>query len=280
MALFSQQLMKFIDGEEGTADYRLRFRDSLGREVSPWHDIPLKTEKVGVFNVVIEIPKMSRAKMEVATKESMNAIAQDVKGGTLRDYHGPIYWNYGMFPQTWENPNVQNPDNKCSGDNDPLDVVEIGTNVLSLGTVEMVKPLGVFAMIDDGELDWKVIAISVNDPLAEKLHDINDVERECPGTISGIREWFRWYKTPDGKPLNTFGFNEQPLGRPKALEVIAETHAAWEQLTSGDMAAPDLWIPAHDPSEVMSIGVVVNHKPSSFQVTTMMGPAINLRSKL
>lgn len=27
----------------------------------------------------------------------------------------------------------------------------------------------------------------------------------------GIREWFRWYKTPDDKPLNAFGFNEKVL---------------------------------------------------------------------
>ncbi len=32
-------------------------------------------------------------------------------------------------------------------------------------------------MIDDGELDWKVIAISVDDPLADKLNDVEDVER-------------------------------------------------------------------------------------------------------
>ena len=40
-----------------------------------------------------------------------------------------------------------------------------------------VKPLGVYAMIDDGELDWKIIAINVDDPLADKLNDVEDVER-------------------------------------------------------------------------------------------------------
>lgn len=47
------------------------------------------------------------------------------------------------------------------------------------------KVLGALAMIDDGELDWKVIAISSTDPLAAKLNDVKDVEKECPGTISG-----------------------------------------------------------------------------------------------
>jgi inorganic pyrophosphatase len=32
-------------------------------------------------------------------------------------------------------------------------------------------------MIDDGELDWKVIAIRADDPLAAKLNDVEDVER-------------------------------------------------------------------------------------------------------
>ena len=42
------------------------------------------------------------------------------------------------------------------GDNDPVDVVEIGSQTLVCGGVYKVKPLAVLAMIDDGELDWKV----------------------------------------------------------------------------------------------------------------------------
>jgi hypothetical protein len=37
-----------------------------------------------------------------------------------------------------------------------VDVVEIGSSQLKMGGVYRVKPLGVYAMIDDGELDWKV----------------------------------------------------------------------------------------------------------------------------
>ena len=35
-------------------------------------------------------------------------------------------------------------------------------------------------MIDDGELDWKVIAISEDDPKAASVNDIEDVERWAP----------------------------------------------------------------------------------------------------
>ena len=43
-----------------------------------------------------------------------------------------------------------------------------------------VKPLGVLAMIDDGELDWKIIAINAEDPKASSVNDIEDVERYGP----------------------------------------------------------------------------------------------------
>jgi inorganic pyrophosphatase len=104
-----------------------------GQTISPWHDIPLKDGEF--YNAVIEIPKYTRAKMEVATKETSNPIAQDIKKGKLRDYHGPIFWNYGCIPQTWEDPNVVHPEVKCKGDNDPLDVVEIGSAAIASGSV-------------------------------------------------------------------------------------------------------------------------------------------------
>lgn len=63
------------------------------------------------------------------------------------------------------------------GDNDPVDVVEIGGSVLATGSVTAVKPLAILAMIDDGELDWKVIAIKSDDPKADSVNDVEDVER-------------------------------------------------------------------------------------------------------
>ena len=145
------------------------------------------------------------------------------------------------LPQTWENPNEEHPVLKCFGDDDPIDVVEIGSSALVPGSVTPVKPLGVLAMIDDGELDWKVVAIAESDPLAKELNDISDVEAKCPGVVSGIREWFRWYKTPDDKPINAFGFDEECLPKAKAVEVIEETHASWKGLRDGSIDAGKLW---------------------------------------
>merc|ERR1711918_272869 len=54
--------------------------------------------------------------------------------------------------------------------------------------------------IDDGELDWKVIAIAASDEKASEINDVDDIEKYYPGTVSGIREWFRWYKSPTASP--------------------------------------------------------------------------------
>ena len=62
------------------------------------------------------------------------------------------------------------PDTRARGDNDPLDVCEIGQAVARTGDVKQVKVLGVMAMLDEGETDWKVIAIDARDPLAPALN--------------------------------------------------------------------------------------------------------------
>lgn len=61
----------------------------------------------------------------------------------------------------------------------------------------------------------------MDDPLAKDLNDISDVEKQLPGYVSGIREWFRWYKTPDDKPLNGFGFEEKALDKVRRRNLVS-----------------------------------------------------------
>lgn len=49
------------------------------------------------------------------------------------------------------------------GDDDPLDVLELGSSIGQLGEIKTVKILGALAMIDEGELDWKIITINLKD---------------------------------------------------------------------------------------------------------------------
>lgn len=94
--------------------------------------------------------------------------------------------------QTWEDPGATHPETKARGDNDPLDVCEIGEQVGYVGQVKQVKVLGIMALLDEGETDWKVLVVDVTDPLASKLNDVEDVERHLPGLIRATNEWFRY----------------------------------------------------------------------------------------
>ena len=136
-----------------------------------------------------------------------------------------------LLPQTWEDPDHITPDTGYPGDNDPIDALEIGYRMLRTGSVTKVKVLGCLAMIDDDETDWKVICISADDPLAEKLNDISDVERVLPGYVNVMREWLRMYKTVDGKQPNKFGLDEKAMDREYTMKVIQETHEFWKKLT-------------------------------------------------
>ena len=101
------------------------------------------------------------------------------------------------------------------------------------GQVKQVKVLGVMALLDEEETDWKVIVIDINDPLAPKLNDVEDVERHLPGLLRATNEWFRIYKIPDGKPENQFAFSGECKNKKYAEEVIRECSDAWERLIRG-----------------------------------------------
>mgnify|MGYP003361775389 CR=1 FL=1 len=222
-------------GAANTLDYKV-YIEKDGKPISPFHDIPLYAdESKKILNMVVEVPRWTNAKLEITKEQELNPIIQDTKKGKLRfvrncfPHKGYIH-NYGAFPQTWEDPNEVNPETNAAGDDDPLDVCEIGEAVSYPGEVKQVKVLGVMALIDEGETDWKIIAIDVNDPLASKLDDIEDVEKHLPGLLRATNEWFRIYKIPDGKPENVFAFNGECKNKKYAEEVINECAESWNKL--------------------------------------------------
>ncbi|XP_067408806.1 inorganic pyrophosphatase [Emydura macquarii macquarii] len=218
--------------------YRLFFKNGKGQYISPFHDIPMYADAgKNVFNMIVEVPRWTNAKMEIATKDPLNPIKQDVKKGKLRYVanifpHKGYIWNYGAIPQTWEYPGHKDENTGCSGDNDPIDVCEIGSKVCSRGEVIKVKALGTLALIDEGETDWKVIAINIEDAEAANYNNIDDVRKMKPGYLEATVDWFRRYKVPDGKPENQFAFNGEFKNKDFAINIIKSTHEHWKALVS------------------------------------------------
>ncbi|KAH8867106.1 Inorganic pyrophosphatase [Schistosoma japonicum] len=229
-------------GTSNSASYKM-FLTHGGSPISYFHDVPLFADATNnCYNMIVEIPRWTNAKMEICKEELMNPIKHDVKNNKLRYIynvfpHKGYIWNYGALPQTWEDPSYVDEDTKAKGDNDPIDVCEIGSKIWPSGSVIPVKVLGILGMIDEGETDWKVIAINVADPMAEKLNDILDVDAHMPGFLKATRDWFKYYKVPAGKPENSFAFNGEFKNKEFAAKIISKTHEHWQKLISTKVEA-------------------------------------------
>ncbi|KAG7661894.1 PPA2 [[Candida] subhashii] len=227
-------------GTKYTSDFKNYAIDqSTGKVLSYFHDIPLELDvEAKEANMIVEIPRWSNAKFEISTKLPANPIIQDSKNGKVRfvknlfPHHGYIH-NYGAFPQTWEDPTTEH--SGLFGDNDPLDVCEIGSLILKTGDIKRVKILGSIALIDDGELDWKVIVVNVDDPLANEVYDVHHLITKCPGLLETTRQWFKDYKLPDGKPENTFAYNAVFKNARDTIETIQQCNNSWKQLVLGQI---------------------------------------------
>lgn len=130
------------------------------------------SKPVQCCTILVISNRRSRPKFEINKEAPFNPIRQDTKNGKLREYPYDSTVNYGAFPQTWEDPFHREKGLDLGGDNDPLDVLELSSKVCSTGDVYDVKVIGALALVDGGEMDWKVITVRTDDALALKVDDV------------------------------------------------------------------------------------------------------------
>jgi len=245
------------EGRFGGTSFRLHHREYD----SFWHDVPMKptfanpalnnNNEPAMINFITEIPQMVTAKMEVSKERSHNIIMQDRnKDGSPRYYtYGTPFFNYGLISQTWEDPNVLSAKGHA-GDNDPLDVIELGKFRLSMGSITPCRVLGSLELIDEGETDHKVLCLNVNDPKFGSVTTMDDLEQAYPGTLDRLIDWLTRYKTSDGnKPENSLD-DTIPKSVVQTLAIIEETHLRWKALCGLDgtplsalhSSAMDFWL--------------------------------------
>merc|ERR1712100_789107 len=87
-----------------------------------------------------------------------------------------------------------------TGDNDPIDCIVLGDEAMEMG-VYHVKPIGILGMIDDGEMDWKVLAIEKHECIKFEEEEIDPLEY-YEKEIERVIKWLTMYKTPGGGKEN------------------------------------------------------------------------------
>ena len=149
-----------------------------------------------------------------------------------------------MIPQTWENTKVIDPETGCHGDDDPLDVVDLTDRDMPMYHLPHLKILGSLCLIDQGELDWKILAIDEAFARERGIRDIEQFNQRNPGAVKELMEWFRTIKTYDGKPENRYGHDDKVLSVEKTIEIIHENHQSYLDLVSGKIENTDgLFLP-------------------------------------
>jgi len=141
-----------------------------------WHDVDPGAP--ALFTAVVEIPLGSSNKYEL-----------DKVSGLLRldrVLHSAVFYpaNYGFIPQT------------LADDGDPLDVLILAAEPVYPLTLVNARPIGLMAMMDQNELDYKVIAVGVNDPEYNTYHDVHELPKH---RVAVIRRFFQDYKTLENK---------------------------------------------------------------------------------
>jgi inorganic pyrophosphatase len=122
--------------------------------------------------------------------------------------------------------------------------VEVGMGqVMRMGESKTVKVLGSLCLLDQGELDWKIIGINLEEAKKHNIKNIEDYNRVNPGALKSIHDWFRTYKTFEGKGENTFGYKGEFLTAERTLEIIHENHSFYQDLVSGKAENKEkLWL--------------------------------------
>ncbi|MEM9694835.1 MAG: inorganic diphosphatase [Myxococcota bacterium] len=171
----------------------------------PWHDLPNNPDTADeFFSVVIEIPRGSKLKYEL-----------DKPTGLLRVdrvlFSSVIYpANYGFLPRTY-----------CE-DNDPLDVLVLGTEPVQPLSIMTARAIGMMCMQDEGERDDKIIAVHTNDPSFDDYRDIS----ELPNHLAReLQRFFEDYKALERKTVEVSEF----LGAEPAVAAVREAFALYRK---------------------------------------------------
>ncbi len=160
--------------------------------------------KKDVVEAIIEIPYRSRNKYEV--DKATGRIRLDRVLYSAMGY--PT--EYGYL------------ENTLSPDGDPLDILVIGTEPTYPGCIVPARVLGYLTMVDDGHLDYKLIAVVDCDPRYDEMQELKDVPSFI---LEEIRNFFENYKALQDLEVTVEGYH----GKEEALALVEESRRRYAQ---------------------------------------------------
>lgn len=167
---------------------------------SHFHNIP-QDKAPEMLNLIVEIQKGDMNKYEY--NKEFGVLELD------RVLYGPTFYpvNYCDVPNTWN-----------ASDNDPLDAVVFSSAPIIPGVLVKGRVVGMMEMIDNEEVDHKIICVNAKDPRYEHVKHVDDL---TPYERKDLKTFMELYKIPQtGKDTVKVG---DFLGPDKAYEFIRES---------------------------------------------------------
>lgn len=189
--------MKFYTILKATKDVYLRLILAMKQYFNPWHHVHFGDNTPDLVQAIIEIPAGSKGKYELDKESGLLKLDRVLFSAV----HYPA--NYGFIPRTY-----------CD-DKDPLDILVISSLEIPHMCLVEAKVIGVMRMIDQGEIDDKIIAVANNDISINYIENLDELP---PHTTKEIKRFFEDYKKLENKQVIV----EEFLGRLDALKIIDE----------------------------------------------------------
>ena len=170
----------------------------------PWHGAFYGDNAPLAVNAVIEIPQGSRAKYEVDKETGLLRLDRVI----YSSFHYPI--NYGFIPQT------------LGQDGDPLDILVFCSQPIQPLCLVDANVIGNMQMVDQGQVDDKIIAVAAKDPSVNHITTVKDLP---PHIIAELRNYFEQYKVLENKKVMIDNFQEKEA----AMKVIEDAIEFYKQ---------------------------------------------------
>ena len=157
-----------------------------------------------VVDAMIEIPLGSKNKYEMDTRTGRIKLDRVL-------YAAMMYpAEYGIIEHT------------LAPDGDALDILVICSDATFPGCIVPARVLGYLDMIDNGKLDYKLIAVVDCDPRYDHYQQIEDIN---PFVLKEIANFFANYKVLQGVSVEVGSYHNAD----EALKIIEESKAAYRE---------------------------------------------------
>jgi inorganic pyrophosphatase len=176
----------------------------------PWHDVPIGEKAPEEVQAVIEIAKGSKVKYELDKALGMLRVDRIL-------YSSVVYpANYGFIPQT------------LGDDDDPLDVLILMQEPVDNLSIVRTRPIGMMAMLDQGQNDEKIIAVHLDDP---EYRDRRHIQELPLHRLSELRRFFEDYKKLEHKEVLVQDFFGPEEAKETVIAAQKRYHAKFSQPT-------------------------------------------------